>query len=166
MNTKVSALHRSYAYSTVLSRLLLSASTTSHSATQSYRLTMERTSAPAKPLLHRSQFDVSNLVPPSRATTAPAGDRTRHQLHHHPRRHHHHRDQSIPQSAIQLHPPGGLFADFAPSKVLTRSNGATLAESAAGRRRESLAAGREDLKKVSRQKNLDKAKGEGMARNE
>ncbi len=50
--------------------------------------------------------------------------------------------------------------------MLTRSNGATLAESAAGRRRESLAAGREDLKKVSRQKNLDKAKGEGMARNE
>ncbi len=50
--------------------------------------------------------------------------------------------------------------------MLTRSNGATPAESAAGRRRESLAAGREDLKKVSRQKNLDKAKGEGMARNE
>ncbi|KAI9878953.1 MAG: hypothetical protein M1830_010071 [Pleopsidium flavum] len=127
---------------------------------------MERNSAPAKQLWHRSQLDAPNLDPPSRATTAPTSDKTRHHFHHHPHRHHHHRDKSIPQSAIQLRPPGGLFADLAPSKVLSRSNGGTPAASAAGSRRESLAAGKEDLKKVSRQKDVDRAKEERRARNE
>ena len=127
---------------------------------------MERRSNPAKAALHRFHLDGQSLAPPSRVTTAPTSDKSGHHFHHHPHRHRHHRDKSQPQSAIQLHAPGGLFPENAPSKVPSRSNGVTPVQSAAGSRRGSLAAGKEDLKEVPSQIVLEKAKEQRGLRDE
>jgi hypothetical protein len=133
---------------------------------QSCRHVMERKHNPTKSASNRSQFESPHLTPPSRITTAPTSEKSGYQFHHHPRRYRHQRDKSQPQSAVQLQAPGGLFADNVFSKVLSRSNGATPPQSTAGSRRESVIAGKEELKEGPSQGDVDKANEQRRTRNE